>query len=123
MGEIWWDGATAPEVESSFHDDKRRRWRFEYLDNQAHITLADFRAVQVSGQTIDDPVHLLTAYAKAQTLFRISSEDAASDWLLACLRATRDLRKAQKNGKKEGAVSLRQPGVIRRKKTSKKGRK
>jgi hypothetical protein len=113
--------ASTPEIQSSFLDDKRRRWSFAYLKDQAHISLADFREVQVAGQTIDDPVHLLTAYAKAQTLCRIATEDPASDWLWACLRATRDLRKASKNGHKEAAITTRQPGVIRRKKTSKKG--
>lgn len=123
MGEVWWEGASTPEIQSSFLDNKRRRWSFEYLQGQAHITLADFREVQVSGQTIDDPVHLLIAYSKAQTLCRIGADDAASDWLWACLRATRDFRKAAKHGQKEASIPTRQPGVISRKKTSKKSRR
>lgn len=118
MGEIWWEGASTPEIQSSFLDNKRRRWSFEYLQGEANITLADFREVQVSGQTIDDPVHLLIAYAKAQTLCRISTDDAASDWLWACLRATRDLRRA-KHGQKEAAIPTQRQGVIHREKTSK----
>ena len=125
MGEpAMWNPDAAPgaEIESSFLDNERRRWTFAYVKDAANITLADFREVQVHGKTIDDPVHLLTAFSKSQTLFRITTFDPASDWLWACFRATRDLRKARaKTWKKATDILPRQPGVFRRKKEPKKG--
>lgn len=114
----------AAPIRSYFVDNEARKWVFAYLEGKATISVTDFREVMVSGVTIDDPVHLLTAFSKAQTLFRISTYDPASDWLWACFRATRDLRKQKgKNGHNGVPVSTRQPGVIRRKKKAKKARK
>lgn len=127
MGEAAWlerDPEIDPEapIRSLFVDDRHRKWTFAYLRNAAHVGLSDFREVQIHGATIDDQVHMLTAFSKARTLFRISEEDAASDWLWACLRATRDLRRnGPRKWQPEGSISSRQPGVIRRKKGSKKG--
>lgn len=107
------------EIRSFFVDNEKRKWTFAYKAESAQIGVAEFREVVVAGKTIDDPVHLLTAFSKAQTLFRISTYDPASDWLWACFRATRDYRK----GKYGKPVSPVQPGVIRRKKKAKKPRK
>lgn len=127
MGEAAWlerDPEVDPEakIRSLFVDDRHRKWTFAYIREAAHVGLSDFRELQIHGATIDDQVHLLTAYSKARTLFRISEEDPASDWLWGCLRATRDLRKyGARKWQPEGSISPRQPGVIRRKKGSKKG--
>ena len=127
MGDAAWlerDPEIDPEaqIRSLFVDNLHRKWTFAYIREAAHVGLSDFREVQIHGRTIDDQVHLLTAYSKARTLFRISDEDAASDWLWGCLRATRDLRR---NGAREwrnpALSSHRQPGVFDGKKWLKKG--
>lgn len=111
-------------IRSLFVDNLHRKWTFAYIREAAHVGLSDFREIQIHGATIDDQVHLLTAFSKARTLFRISEEDAASDWLWACLRATRDLRRhGAKEWKNPILIPHRQPGVIRRKKGSKNGQK
>lgn len=112
------------DIRSYFQDDQKRIWSFAYRKDQATIGQSDFREVVIHGVTIDDPAHLLTAFSKAQVLFRISAFDPAFDWLWACLRATRDYRKAHKKTPGNGVpVSTREPGVIRRKKGAKKARK
>lgn len=129
MGEAAWlqrDPEIDPEaqIRSLFVDDRNRKWTFAYLREAAHVGLSDFREVQIHGVTIDDPVHLLTAYSKSRTLFRISEEDPASDWLWGCLRATRDLRRhGIRPWKNPALIPHRQPGVIRKNKGSKKGSK
>jgi hypothetical protein len=111
-------------IRSFFVDNEARKWIFVYLEGKATVSVTDFREVMVNGITIDDPVHLLTAYSKTQTLFRITTYDPASDWLWACFRATRDLRKMKgKNGHSGTPVRKPQPGVIRKKKRAKKARK
>lgn len=111
----------AAQIRSFFVDNMRRKWTFAYLQDAAHVGLSDFREVQIHGATIDDRVHLITAFSRARTLFRISEEDPASDWLWGCLRATRDFRlHGPQKWKAETSISSRQPGVISRKKRSKK---
>lgn len=112
------------DIRSYFVDNERRVWLYAYRGDKATIGVRDFREVVIQGVTIDDPAHLLTAFSKAQVLFRISAFDPAFDWLWACLRATRDFRKTKAKTPQNGRpVSTRQPGVIRRKRGSKKAQK